>query len=428
MTDFRRYDEKKDKDAVARIWREAGWIEKKEHEEAMTAVLETGRTLIAEVNGEAECMVNTCPGVLRHLEEDIPVSIVGGVTTSRIARKQGLASRLTARTLAEETADGLKVALLGIFDQGFYNQLGFGNGAYEHWYTFDPADLKIDVNPRIPERLTADDWEAMHSNRMARMQRHGACSIIAPQMTKAEIIWSENGFGLGYCDKETGEFTHHFWARTKAIEHGPYTVSWMAYRTKEQLFELLGLLKNLADQVNSIELCEPPGIQMQDTLDHPFRSRRITESSKHENTIFSAAYWQARILDLPGCLEQTHLDGRAARFNLVLTDPIERFLDDTSDWRGVAGEYVVKLGEESSAVPGRDEALPTLRASVNAFTRLWLGVRPARASLPGATTCLAHRSSWRGLTGRSACHHRRWIGTSRLVFSALCRFESATKS
>jgi len=377
MMNFRQYNENKDREAVARIWREVGWIEKKEHEEAMDAVLSSGRTMVAEVNGEAEGMVNTCPGVLRHLEEDVLASIVGGVTTSRVARKQGLASRLTTRTLAEETADGMKVAFLGIFDQGFYNQLGFGNGAYEHWYTFDPADLKIDVNPQIPERLTADDWEAMHSNRMARMQRHGACSIIAPQMTKAEIIWSENGFGLGYRDKETGELTHHFWARTKAIEHGPYTISWMAYQTKEQLFEILALLKNLADQVNSIEMCEPPGIQMQDLLEHPFRSRRITESSKHENTIFSAAYWQARILDLPGCLAQTHLPGSSTRFNLVLTDPIERFLNDASEWRGVAGEYVIELGQESSAVGGSDSKLPTLRASVNAFTRLWLGVQQA---------------------------------------------------
>ena len=35
MTKFRRYDEKRDKEAVARIWREVGWIEKEEHEEAM---------------------------------------------------------------------------------------------------------------------------------------------------------------------------------------------------------------------------------------------------------------------------------------------------------------------------------------------------------------------------------------------------------
>ena len=377
MTNFRRYDASKDKEAVARIWREVGWLEKKEYEAAMAAVLEGGHTLVAEVNGAAECMVNTCPGTLRHLEDDVPSSIVAGVTTSRIARKQGLAGRLTARTLAEDAEDGLKIAFLGIFEQGFYNQLGFGNGAYEHLYTFDPADLKIDGKPRVPLRLTVDDWEAMHRSRMVRLRRHGSCSLLPSQMTRAEMISGENGFGLGYRDKASSELTHHLWAKTKAVEHGPYTVSWLAYRTKEQLFELLGLLKNLGDQVNSIELCEPPGVQMQDLLEHPFRSRRITESSKHENTIFAAAYWQARILDLPGCLEQTHLAGNAVHFNLVLTDPIERFLDDDSNWRGVAGEYVIQLGEESSAKPGRDESLPTLNASVNAFTRLWLGVRAA---------------------------------------------------
>jgi len=377
MTNFRHYDKKRDREAVARIWREVGWIDKEKHEEAMDAVLESGRTLVAEVNGAAECMVNTCNGTLRYLEEDIPVSVVGGVTTSRIARKQGLAGCATARTLAEDAEDGMKIALLGIFDQGFYNQLGFGNGSYEHWYTFDPADLNIDARPRIPLRLTVDDWEEMHASRVARVRRHGACTLLPAQMTKADALWAENGFGLGYRDEESGELTHHLWAKTKEIEHGPYSVWWMAYRTKEQFFELLGLLKNLSDQVNSIELCEPPGVQMQDLLAHPFKSRRITKRSKHENAIFSAANWQARILDLPRCLEQTHLSSKEAYFNLILTDPIERFLSDDNDWRGVGGEYLVRLGEESSAKRGRDDSLPTLRASVNAFTRLWLGVRPA---------------------------------------------------
>ena len=35
------------------------------------------------------------------------------------------------------------------------------------------------------------------------------------------------------------------------------------------------------------------------------------------------------------------------------------------------------LGEQCAAEPGRDAGLPDLRASINAFTRLWLGVRPA---------------------------------------------------
>ena len=48
-------------------------------------------------------------------------------------------------------------------------------------------------------------------------------------------------------------------------------------------------------------------------------------------------------------------------------------------WRGSTGEYVVTLGKSSGAERGSDESLPTLKTTVNAFTRLWLGVRPATA-------------------------------------------------
>jgi hypothetical protein len=65
------------------------------------------------------------------------------------------------------------------------------------------------------------------------------------------------------------------------------------------------------------------------------------------------------------------------RFNLTLSDPIKQFLDDKARWRGISGDYVVTLGSSSGAEPGRDRKLPNLRASVGAFTRLWLGVRPA---------------------------------------------------
>jgi hypothetical protein len=66
------------------------------------------------------------------------------------------------------------------------------------------------------------------------------------------------------------------------------------------------------------------------------------------------------------------------RLNLRLDDPIARFLEEDAPWRGVGGGYVVQLGPTSEAAPGQDPALPTLHASVGAFTRLWLGVGPAR--------------------------------------------------
>jgi hypothetical protein len=117
---------------------------------------------------------------------------------------------------------------------------------------------------------------------------------------------------------------------------------------------------------------------MQDLISQPFRRRSISKGSQFETGIRALAPWQVRICNLEGCLAQTHLRGEPVRFNLNLSDPIEALLDEgVSSWRGVAGRYVVTLGPESHAEKGADPALPTLTAPVGAFTRVWLGVRPA---------------------------------------------------
>ncbi|MBM3135274.1 MAG: hypothetical protein FJZ89_08355, partial [Chloroflexi bacterium] len=157
----------------------------------------------------------------------------------------------------------------------------------------------------------------------------------------------------------------------------PHEVWLMVFQTAEQFRELMALLQSLGDQVRAVGLREPPGIQIQDLLEQPFRQRALTKGSKFESSSRASAYWQVRLLDLPGCLARTHLPGPEVRFNLKLTDPLEPLLDESAPWHGVAGDYVVTLGPSSGAEPGRDAALPTLAASVGAFTRLWLGVRPA---------------------------------------------------
>jgi hypothetical protein len=264
--------------------------------------------------------------------------------------------------------------MLGIFEQGYYNQLGFGNGAYDHSCRFDPAQLLVSAEPRVPQRLSGDDGEAMHASRLRRHRIHGSCSIDSPQLTNADVLWSDNGFGLGYRDSD-GRIDHHFWCSAKEPEHGPYRVLWMAYRTREQFHELLGLLRGLGDQVRSIELVEPPGIQFQDILRQPLKTHQITERSSFESRIAASAGWQVRILDLARCLSAVRLDAEPTRFNLSLNDPIERFLDPSAGWSGIAGDYTVVLGPESACAPGADPMLPTMTASVNAFSRMWLGVQ-----------------------------------------------------
>lgn len=375
---FRVYDAGTDRAAVQRIWREVGWIENETHEKGMDVFLQSGRTLVADVNGAAECMVSTHCATLRYLEESLPVSGITGVTTSRIARKQGIASRLTARALADEASAGAAAALLGVFEQGFYNQLGFGNGAYEVWCTIDPAQLLVPTNARPPIRLTVDDGPDIHAARVARLQQHGAVSFQSPDTTVAEILWSDGGFGLGYRD-ESGRLTHHVWFSATKGENGPYRVGWLCYQTREQFIELLALLRNLGDQVHWVRLHEPPQVQLQDFLRQPFRSRALTETSKHELRFAASAYWQVRVLDVNACLAATHLDGGPLAFRLELNDPIGDYLPDGTAWRGVSGAYDVTFGPTCRAERATSDRshLPVLRASVNAFSRLWLGIRSA---------------------------------------------------
>ena len=93
---------------------------------------------------------------------DLPLSVVSSVTTSLIGRKQGLAGATTAEALSRSAQSGAAVSLLGMFEQGFYDLLGFGSGPPSLHYRFDPAALKASItsrksvqtwwpNPREPE-------------------------------------------------------------------------------------------------------------------------------------------------------------------------------------------------------------------------------------------------------------------------------------
>ena len=375
-TDYRDYDPKRDKDAVRRIWREIGWLEKGQ-ERAMDLHVEAGHALVADVRGEPECLVTTAPGTIRYLDEDLPFACITGVATGQAARRRGLARRATAQAVAANVADGALVAGLGMFDQGFYNQLGFGSGGYEHVMAFDPSELNVKIKPRAPRRITSDDWSAVHAARLARPQGHGHCDINPAEWTESRMIRTGNGLGLGYFDDTGGELTHHFWGGWESVGRGPFNVDWLVSNGRDQFLELMALIRSLGDQVRLVRMREPPGVQLQDLVSRPLGLWLGPGTPDLKIDTQAVAYWQMRICDLTRCLALTHLRGGEVRFNLKITDPIERFLDAEAPWRGVAGDYVVVLGPSSGAEPGTDSILPTLVASVGAFTRMWLGVRPA---------------------------------------------------
>ena len=378
---IRPYEAKRDEKAVIRIWEETRWIDRGDEDDAthLRGMLDNSCVLVGELDGEAECVTISSPASIRHLNEDIPLGIVAAVTTSPRGRRTGLASRATAELVRRDAEAGMMVSALGMFEQGFYSRLGFGNGPCELRWSLDSSNLQVEVKAEIPVRITVEDSEDVYRAMRRRALRHGGVRIHNPAHIRADMGWTEYPLGLGYRDAG-GELTHFVWGEMKD-ENGPFVVTALAWREPEQLREMLALLKGLGDQAHLVKLIEPAGLQMQDFIARPFRESNTPKEGEWRKGAKAEAWWQARINDLAGCLQRTSLthSGAALAFNLRLDDPIGKFLPAAGGWKGVGGDYVVQLGAVSSAEPGSRKGLPSLHAGVGGFTRLWLGCAEASA-------------------------------------------------
>ena len=357
--------------AVQRIWKECGWVESDEEAALIEPFFADADVVVAALE-DAECAVSTNSGVISYTGVDLPLSVVSSVTTSLIGRKQGLAGATTAEALSRSAQEGAAVSLLGMFEQGFYDLLGFGSGPPSLQYRLDPAALKVPNPSRPPMRVTPDDVEDVHRAMKLRKRSHGGIHVESVDRVRAELNWEKPAFGLGYRDDD-GRLSHFVWGKAKG-ESGPWRVDFIGYRSPDQLMELLSVLKSVGDQVRAIDIMEPPEIQIQDLVRHPNRQRIVTQKTEFQTGGRANAWWQARILDVETCVAARSWSGKPVVFNLELSDPIAGF---DVEWQGVGGEYVVEIGEQSKARSGTDASLPTLTASVNAFTRMWLGIRPA---------------------------------------------------
>ncbi len=376
--DWRYFHPDTDLDAATRIWHEIGWLNRHDPQarRGMEAYTVAARGYVAEVHRKPECFVFRTPGSIRHLKDDLTLTAVTGVATSRNARKQGLALQLTARAIAEAAEEGVAVAGLSTFEQGFYDRVGFGTAAYEHLWRFDPDRLTVSDKVRPPHHLTLEHIEAVHDSRLERWRGHGAVTLESERMTRSTMLRTMNGFGLGYFDDGVETPSHCLWCGTPQPARGPYIVEFMAWKTCTQFLELMGLIKQWGDQVRLVNMAEPAGIQLQDLIDRPTAHFWSTEGGQFASGNRAHAHYQYRILDLERCIRATKTLRRSL-FNLTLEDPMAQWELAGVSWRGIGGNYRIALGEESYVEAGTDDVLPTLRASVGAFTRLWLGVRPA---------------------------------------------------
>lgn len=362
--EIREYDVD-DLPAVQRIWVECGWIEEDESEH-LEPFLADADAVVADIDGDAEACTSIHDGSLHHTGTDLPVAVVTSVTTGRIGRKQGLARQTLDTALRRAVDRGNAVSILGMFEQGFYDGSGFGTGSEMLIRRFDPASLDASLPYRRPVRLTPDDAEDMVACLLTRSLTHGAVTLPSVPLRRAERMWDENGFGLGYRDDD-GNLTHFLWCAAKD-EYGPYDVREWAWRDPHELRELLGVLRSLGDQVRTVIVPEPAQAQLLVLIGHPGRQTTTRRTGELRYESKASAWWQARILDLPTCIA-TLPPSEELHCNLRVADPLA--LDS------VAGEWLLHLGAEPHVERGHEEDLPLVSASVNALSRLWLGVRPA---------------------------------------------------
>lgn len=378
---FRAYNPETDEKAAIRIRRECGWSDMKKNRrmrDAFRRLTAEGTADVCEHQGSVESLVTTSGGTIRMLDTDLPFRAVTGVTTGRTLRRMGGAAELTARAVMNGALSGDAAAGLGIFDQGFYDKLGFANFPYSRILAFDPLSLDVPPLTRPPLRLTRRHIPRIVACTLERKPCHGLVKIPSEAFTDIMMTEVENGFCLGF-ENNQGCLTHYFFAEANG-ENGPYEILSFVYRDYEGLIELLSLIKNLGDQVNTFKMLEPPGIQLQDLLTRPFRSREVTQGSKFRNEMRAVSYRQARILNLKRVLAALKLPAGHLRFNLELKDPIAAHLPEEAEWKGLGGPWTVELEDGgSSAAAGRTDGLPVLTASVGAFTRLIFGAVGAEA-------------------------------------------------
>jgi hypothetical protein len=335
-------------------------------------------------------MATTMPGDLQFGETTLAFTGVTSVTAGRVARKSGAAASATAEALARDAEAGVVVAGLSMFEQGYYDRLGFGTGSYEHIVSFDPATLTVPYGDRLPKRVDSEQVEAIHRARLGRMRSFGSVNLRCREITEIAMSESKNGFGLGFFEGD--EPTHLLWASSRG-ENGPYEIAFMAYRSWAEFVELLGVLRRLGDQVRLVKMVEPPGFQMQSVLSRPFRSQMSSRGGRYENSIHAEAFWQLRILDLSHFVSALRFpECEPVSFVLELEDPIAAHLPERNGWQGIGGRYVVTLGPDSAATAESEngaslgseayseeesEKLPLLRADVGALTRVLTGVTSA---------------------------------------------------
>ncbi|NNF55585.1 MAG: sterol carrier protein domain-containing protein [Acidimicrobiales bacterium] len=389
------FDFDRDMESVLRTWSEAGWWDDEDAQKEKISdffMANDGRTVVGLIDGSAECVVHRTLGTVRYDQQLLSLGCVSAVTTSRIARRRRLASRLTARTVAHLADEGCAVAMLGMFDQGFYDRFGFGTGAYENHAWIYPGALAVPAPYQAPQRFDLDsDSEELHEAMASRLSVHGGVVVGGERLTAAGMRVDDDVSIYGY--RTDGQISH-FLAVVTTGEHGPDRITQWAYQTPEQCLELLRLVQEWGDQVDVVRLTEPVWLQLQDFIVDPGAQLRRTKGSQTGALRIEAdAWWQARIVDLAACVEAMGPVDEPFSVVVRIEDPVEPHLVNSGydgDWNGLDGTWRLSFGATHTAERISDGEPIDLETTINALTRWWLGVLPASTLVAmGAFECTA---------------------------------------
>ncbi len=80
---------------------------------------------------------------------------------------------IDSHAISEEVTHGTDLFILNMFEQGFYDRLGFGTGPYKNYVKFHPYQLSVPDLARSPKRLSMDQFKVMHQDYLERQRGHG---------------------------------------------------------------------------------------------------------------------------------------------------------------------------------------------------------------------------------------------------------------
>ena len=169
------YDHSRDWEAVKRIHHEVGWLDDENASQTLRALWPDAWTASCLSHGRR--MPNarsfTVPGAMRHLETDVDMTAVVGLTTSRVARKLGAAKQADGpRSSPERPMPAARWRRSACSTRASTTVSGSAPAAIRTSVRFDPATLTVDVS--IPAS------QARRTQAVARRPRRDAGASTGP--------------------------------------------------------------------------------------------------------------------------------------------------------------------------------------------------------------------------------------------------------